>query len=223
MDVLNKRIKNIDTVLIVYCLIFFTGWTLYTFFISPVRKDNLSELTGSILSAIIKVSTWTIPCIFLLKKYSKDVVVPVEDMFINKFKIRPYIIGLSLLALCLIGISYIENGSIAISKTFDPISLIGVVLFVGITEEMVFRGWILNVLLTRMKLIYALIIDAILFLSIHFPIWIYKGIFYENLMSGSFISVIILSIMFSMLFIKSKNILVPIVFHMVWNLLVTIF
>jgi CAAX amino terminal protease family. len=42
----------------------------------------------------------------------------------------------------------------------------------------------------------------------------------SHMLSGGFIAVMALSVMFSWVFIKSKNIIAPIVLHMLWNLLI---
>jgi membrane protease YdiL (CAAX protease family) len=96
------------------------------------------------------------------------------------------------------------------------------VLFVGITEEIVFRGWLLNAKLKKMKILPAIMINSILFVIIHFPIWIY---FRYSLIEylGNGIGIFAFGILMSIIFIKSKNIIVPIFFHMIWNFLLTLF
>ncbi len=58
-----------------------------------------------------------------------------------------------------------------------------------------------------------------MFLLIHFPIWYTSGFFVEYIVSGSFVQIIILSLIFSWSFIKSKSIIVPIALHTFWDLL----
>ena len=75
-----------------------------------------------------------------------------------------------------------------------------------------------------MKPWYAVLLNAALFLAIHFPIWIYRGQFNNiSIMTNNGIGVILLSIIFSWTFIKSKNIFVPILLHMIWNLFSILF
>ena len=97
------------------------------------------------------------------------------------------------------------------------------VLFVGITEEMVFRGWLLNITVTENRKWLPIIINAVMFLLIHFPIWIASGIFIDDFTSLNFLCVPALSIIFSWSFIKSKNIWIPITLHMYWDLLMDLF
>ena len=58
-----------------------------------------------------------------------------------------------------------------------------------------------------------IIINAVMFLLIHFPIWIASGIFIDAFTSLNFLCVPALSIIFSWSFIKSKNIWIPITLH----------
>ena len=96
------------------------------------------------------------------------------------------------------------------------------VLFVGITEEMVFRGWLLNVTISEERK-WLPIINAIMFMFIYFPIWIVSGKFISSFVNLDFMIVPILSIIFSWTFIKSKNIWIPITLHMYWDLLICLF
>lgn len=120
-------------------------------------------------------------------------------------------------------IVYLQSGSIRINSKWRPSDLIGSFLIVGITEELVFRGWILNALLVKFRTWVALLINSVLFLLIHFPIWYRTGTFVTSFTSGSAFTVMILGILFGLLFIKSKNIFVPVIFHMFWDLILTVF
>jgi membrane protease YdiL (CAAX protease family) len=141
-----------------------------------------------------------------------------KDMFINKIKwidVSPMILIVILVPILQ---ALIYSGGISIRHDFEPIRLVGVVLFVGITEEIVFRGFLLNTFLKKMKMWYAIALNAVLFYLIHIPIWIYQGqdiTFYLS----AIVSVTLISALFAYSFIKTKNIFVPIILHMIWNLL----
>jgi len=158
----------------------------------------------------------------LIRYYQGDMWIGLKDMFTTKpkwFKGAP----LLLLVFAPILQSLLHRGTIAIHPNFEPTSLIGAVVFVGITEEIVFRGFLLNAFLKRMKMQYAIALDAVLFLFIHYPIWIYRGLGASEILMAS-VTVPILSVFFAFSFIKTKNIIVPIVLHMIWNLLtITLF
>lgn len=139
-------------------------------------------------------------------------------MFIIKVQLLKYIPIFFLFTVYLLVGAILGKGKISISETFRFSDLI-IVLFVGITEEMVFRGWLLNATVREKKKWIPVIINSLMFLLIHFPSWIGEGNFVENFKNLSFLGVIILGIIFSWTFIKSKNILIPILLHMYWDLL----
>ena len=96
-------------------------------------------------------------------------------MFTNRVKLLKYIpVYLGFTAYLIIG-AFIRKGGLAVSDSFSCSDLIDV-LFVGITEEMVFRGWLLNVTVSEKRKWLPIIINAVMFLLIHFPIWIKSGV-----------------------------------------------
>ncbi|MDE6780102.1 MAG: CPBP family intramembrane metalloprotease [Ruminococcus sp.] len=90
---------------------------------------------------------------------------------------------------------------------------------VGISEEMVFRGFLLNSVLNEKNKYTAVIINSLLFLAIHFPVWIRKGVFLTYITNGAFLQIIALSAVFSLAFIRSRNIIIPAILHAYWDFL----
>lgn len=218
--------KNNIKVLSIYFVIFYIVWAVCTLSIMPKIDLLLNEyLSAVVKSGVLKNLVWTIPAGLLIKKYHNNVELSLKDMFTNKINWLKYLpIFLIFTIYILIG-GYKTNGSLQISSDFGLDEII-VVLFVGLTEELVFRGWLLNSTIKDKKdddLYMPIGVNALLFLSIHFPRWIADGVFISNFVSLGFIQIIILSILFSYVFIKSKNILIPIALHMYWDLLVFMF
>jgi hypothetical protein len=60
--------------------------------------------------------------------------------------------------------------------------------------------------------------DAVMFLMIHFPVWIRTGIFVTDFTCGAFLVIMGLSAVFSLTFIKSKSIVIPAFLHFYWDL-----
>ena len=184
---------------------------------------SFGVIAHELIDAGLKISLWTIPSVYLLLKHKSNFFIEIKAMFTTKIswlKYWPFFLGF--VVFNVVGV-YLISRKVAIHKDFYPLSLVGSVLFVGITEEMVFRGLLLNTTLLKMKKWTAIFLNTAMFLVIHFPIWISKGIFLDTLLSGGFLMVITLSVIFSITFIKSKNILVPMALHMFWNLLVRLF
>jgi len=201
----------------IYLIIFFTIWSVRELAIRPMLSDSLDRLIFQIVESVIKLLIWTLPVIVLIKYYQNDMWISLKDMWTNKprwFKDAPILLIVFVPLLR----SFIFNGGVVIDPDFHPTSLIGSVLFVGVTEEIVFRGFLLNALLKKMKTYPAIALNEVLFVLIHFPFWIYLGFDFSTFLAGSF-TVFLLGVLFSFSFIKTKNILVPIVLHMTWNFL----
>lgn len=215
--ILTKRIY------ILYYLIFFFSWTIAEWLIKPYIGSYFNVWIATMInSGLLKIIVWVLPCLLLIINYESYLFVNLKEMFTSKVKWLRYLPIFILFSLYIIGISYIRSGEISISNRFSLILLIKV-FFVGITEEMVFRGWLLNLMVTNKGINKAIFFNAILFLGIHFPRFIYEGDFIQNIMNGGFLCIIALSIIFSYSFIKSKNIVVPIALHMYWDLMMFLF
>ena len=202
-----------------YFLFLLVVWGIWELILSPITLTAFGLVGHELIDASLKISLWTVPSVYLLYKHRSGLFVGIKEMFttkVNWLKYWPFFFGFVMVN---ITGAYFTFGKISVHESFNPLSLIGSVLFVGITEEMVFRGLLLNATLPKMKQLTAIFLNTVMFLVIHFPIWIAKGIFLDTLSSGRFLIVIALSVIFSMTFIKSKSIFVPIVLHMFWNLL----
>lgn len=212
------------TVIIIYIIIFYSIWTGFEliakdFLDSAIVNVNLCQF---VKSGIIKNIVWTFPAIMLVKHYKNDVSISLKEMFNIRCNWIIFLPFFALFTIYLLVGAFLLNGEIAIVDEFG-IDKIIIVLFVGLTEEMVFRGWILNATIQEDKKWKSIIINAIMFLVIHFPIWIHDGIFISSFTGFGFLSILVLSIIFSWTFIKSRNILIPIILHMYWDLLMFMF
>ncbi len=127
-----------------------------------------------------------------------------------------------LFTIYIIGNEYFINGKLAVSESFGIHAVIEV-LSIAIGEEMVFRGLFLNAALRDKKKYLAVFINALMFLAIHFPVWIQSGTFSSAFIGGGFITVLLLSCIFSFAFIKTKSIWTAVFLHFWWDLLLFIF
>ena len=212
------------SVMTIYIIIFYAIWIVFELIIkdfldSVIVNVNLCQF---VKSGIIKNIVWTFPAIMLVKHYKNDVSISLKEMFDIRCNWIKYLPIFALFTIYLLVGALLLNGEIAIVDEFD-IDKIIIVLFVGLTEEMVFRGWLLNATIQEDKKWKGIIINAIMFVVIHFPIWIHDGIFISCFTEFTFLSVLVLSVIFSWTFIKSRNILIPITLHMYWDLLVFMF
>ncbi len=202
-------------------ILFFALWTAFELIVKS-RLDNAIQnavLCAVVKSGIIKNLVWTLPAILLIRRFRSDVYIPLKEMFstkVNWLKVAP--VFLFFTAYVLVG-AVLHHGKPGIVPGFGGEEVI-IVLFVGLTEEMVFRGWLLNVTFSEDRKWLCLMANAILFVAIHFPKWIASGTFLDAFTSLQFLEIAALSVVFSLTFLRSKNILVPIFLHMYYDLLV---
>jgi len=217
----SKQSHNLNLVMIIlFYMVLLVVWGIRELWLRSIMSASLGEWSFEVCETTIKLLVWTLPAAFGVWYYKNDVLLSWREMLTAKVKwLKYFLVLLGFIAYNVIGV-FVLNANFTVSPDFRISSLVGAVLFVGITEEAVFRGFFLNALLKKMKTWYAVLLTALLFLLIHFPIWIYKGILLSTFLSGGFLLVVVLSIIFSWTFIKSRNIFVPIILHMSWNLLV---
>lgn len=210
--------------LIIYVIVFYGIWTIWEFWAKAFISDNVPNeyLSQLIKSGVIKNLIWTLPALLLVNYFESDMYVGVKEMFTAKVNEVKYLPIFLVFTVYLVGGAFLLKGGLTVSGTFRLEKLI-VVLFVGITEETVFRGWLLNATLCEKKIWLSVAANAVMFLLIHFPVWIHDGVFIENFRNLGFLGILILSVIFSVTFIKSKNIWIPIALHSYWDLLMFLF
>ena len=216
--------KKKMAVVIIYFTIFMTIWTIYRVFIDMNLSINIENkiLCAFIKNGIIRVIVYTIPAIILIKHYKNDVSISLKEMFTTKVNWMKYLPIFIVFTIFILIYSYIGRGELAIQEGFGLDEII-IVLFVGLTEEMVARGWLLNFIIEDDKKWKGIIISIILFILMHFPKWILAEMLIDFFTSYACIVHVALAFIFGWTFIKSRSILVPIVLHMYWDLLLFVF
>jgi len=205
-----------------FVLIFFVVWSFQRLYFRPVFLNQFDGLLFEMLDSGTKLLIWICPTVWLLKRFKGETWLDLKEMFTNKppwLMVVCYTIVIALIAY-LVGIIYGEG--FRLRSDFEPMMLIAPVLVAGITEELVFRGFILNSLLKKMKKLFAVAIDAVLFALIHYPIWIYFNFGVITILINSMFS-ILFSVLLSHSFLKTKNLLVPVGLHSFYNLLMLLF
>ena len=219
----NKKVNYVPIkILGIYSVVFYTLWTLFHFFAVPVLDALPNKAVSAFLSqGIIKNLVWTVPAIILIRKYKDKLYINWNEMFDRKKENYKYLLIFpAFFAYIALGI-VLHGGSLSISENFGIDNII-TVLFVGLTEELVFRGWLLNSTVKRNENV-AIAVNALMFLVIHFPRWICEGVFVQNITNLGFVSIVALSVIFSLVFLRTKNILYSIGLHMFWDLIIFMF
>lgn len=205
-------------VFMLYSLLLYTVWAIIEIWLTPSMPSLQNEWVKEIA---VKGLVWVLPTVFLIYKYRFYLLLQPKVMFRNKGSwgvCLPWIILFSV---------YIGAGSLIQQSTPDfSISTVAsslvIALSIGVAEEIVFRGWLLNLTIkllgeTRKRNVIAL--NAVMFLLIHFPIWVSNGELVTMFTGFGFLSILALSVIFSVVFLKSRSIWPPIILHTYWNFL----
>ena len=217
-----KRQRLKLPVLVIYALIFYCIWSLFELFIKGAVSAAIeNELIAQFIkSGMIKNLVWTLPAVFLIRFFEDDSYLRLKEMFTNKVNLSKFVpLFLAFTAYVLLA-ALLTRGNISAGIGGDDLIIL---LFVGITEETVFRGWLLNATIYENRKWLPVMINAVMFLLIHFPSWIASGEFSDISVIPNALCVLALSVIFSLSFIKSKSIWLPIALHTYWDLLVFLF
>lgn len=204
-------------VLVMYTIILYSFWSLLELYLKT--KIGIDEFTKEVY---IKCVVWLVPAILIHFNFSDDMFIKKEEMYLLNKKCWIAVPMMLLLAIYIIINEYLVNGKLEINESFG-INTVVEVLSIAAGEEMVFRGLFLSAILRDKKKYLAVFINSLLFLAIHFPVWIQSGTFISAFTSGGFITVLLLSCIFSFAFIKTKSIWTAVFLHFGWDFLLFIF
>ena len=207
--------KTKKSTIVISFLAFIVIWTLRTVLLKPWIDANLGIWERQIVNGIIKLIIWCGLAVFLLRR--NPVQFSIKDMFCKNFSWRLLGIASVVSVLFHVVVMLIQSGKINILP-FHPSQLISQFLVVGITEELLFRGWFYNALRSTMTPMKANAISSAMFVTSHWPSYIVSGVGIGSIIYLSIV-IFLMGLVFGYLFEKSKNILVPTAVHSIWDLL----
>ena len=217
-----KQEKNMRVTALVCYLLLFAVWACLECAVVPKLNAMTLPVSVEVIKEIgLKILIWLIPAVYLIVKRG-------DAMYLNKGEIlgdakKPVnyiILGAFLLLFSAVQMipNYLSNGRLVFDPSFCVTAAL-VDLCVGTTEEFFFRGLLLNTALKDRKPAPVFLGNAVMFLMIHFPLWIMKGLFSSYAVIFSCLVIFVLSLIFSWSFVKSRSIIVPIILHAYWNML----
>lgn len=215
-----RRTSKKIPALILHFIIFYAVWACWAIWIRPAMKDAMGDtLLFECLAESVKVLVWVVPALLLVKRFEPEMFVGLRPMFTNKVPLK-WVLLWTLLFTALSGgrpiAAGIAGGTLHISP--DVLSKASVYLIaVGIAEEGVFRGWLLNATAKGVTDWKAILLNAVLFLSIHIPGWYHKGVLVSAFTGFGFLSIMLFSVLVSICFLKHKNLLLPVFLHMLYD------
>ncbi|WP_026478648.1 CPBP family intramembrane glutamic endopeptidase [Alkaliphilus transvaalensis] len=116
---------------------------------------------------------------------------------------------------------YLVFGEIELDQRFSFSQMLQQWIFVGMGEELLFRGYLLNRFIKeasyKPKLKgYATILSSIIFATVHIPVRLFNGASIIEILI-SLVMIFILGIFFSYIFLRTKNIVLVGLVHGNWN------
>ena len=206
----------------VYFITFFALWCIRELWLVQYL-DMLDSIIRSIISAIFKIVIWVIPVLLLVKYMEKTNPLSYLGLRHNFGKGLKWtaLVSLALIIFFVVLNLTLLKSDISFQIGFNE--LLNTIILVGVIEEIVFRGFLLRKLMDSYRFWIANTITALLFASIHFPIWFYKGLFEFPYILSSILTVFVLGIIFGFVYKKSNSLWSVIIIHSLYNLLVLLF
>ncbi len=216
--------KQRMTILAVYVLALFSIWAVYQLRLFAGLYNNNAVL-GSIIENSIKYIVWTLP-VFILLRYvyisNPFAYLKLEDNFINGV-MWGTIIGFALTVYHIVRFFFMGDGTLKLD--IDIYTWIHRILLIGLTEEVVFRGFILQKLNEELEFVFANGIAAVLFMLIHFPGWYVGGLMSDGnvmyfYMSAAF--VLAFGLLQGYVLKRTKSLWACMIIHSINNLITTV-
>ena len=199
-------------------LIFYFVWTIKELWLIDFIY-SFGEIISPFLEALVKWFVWIVPTWLYIKYYLHTN--PFDYLRMNVYVIKGLFWGvvLSLLVGFYFSIEtyIIHQQSFQFSLSIDD--YLNSFIMAGIAEEIVFRGLILQELNKRLAFWKANMITALLFLAIHYPIWIYNDLIFQF---GSHIYVFLIGFLLGFVYKKTGSLWAVILLHAAHNFFVTI-
>lgn len=211
------RFSNVK-VMVVGLFLFYMAWAIKELWLIEYIY-SFGNFISPVIEATVKSVVWIVPSWLYIKYTLHTSAISYLKMNVNVKKGLIWGIILSLLlGFGLISEAYIFNdASIQFSLSFDD--YLNTFIMAGLAEEIVFRGLILQEINKRLVFWKANVITSLLFLVIHYPIWIHDDIIFHF---GSHIYVFFIGLLFGFVFKRTGSLWSVILLHAFHNFVLSI-
>lgn len=196
----------------IYLLFFNLIWFLYELSFGQLFRSEFP-----ILSAVAKVTVWICPVLGYIRFVNG--LNPFVYLKINGNGLRG--IRLLIIVCMIMGVCFWLKANFLGTGAFNfDLGLhkwLNVVLLAGLTEEVVFRGFILQKMKEYMNFHKANVLTALLFVIIHFGIWHAKGYTASHFLSHA-IQAFFIGLVLGYLFKRSNSLWTVIIVHSAYNM-----
>lgn len=222
---MTRRSSKKIPALVIHAVLFYGFWALWELLLCPALKNAVHDaLLGELLNSLVKTLVWTVPALLLVRRFEPEMAVSFRQMFTQKVPLKAIVLWTLFFAAIGSGnlLAGLKQGTLHINPEISWANQ-QYLIIVGITEETVFRGWMLNAAAKDEKDWKMILLNAVMFLCIHFPIWIQKGMLAMAFTGFGFVGILLFSAAVSICFLKHKNLLLPVFLHMLYDFMIDIF
>lgn len=179
-----------------------------------------TEILVVISALVVKIIVWVVPVFLVIKYYLEEDIL--EYLNFNKEILNGVFYGVvvSFLIFVVNAVNQLTSGTFNFNTNISLDDIVNTVFAAAIIEEILFRGFFIKEIEKRLGFWESNIIVSILFLMIHYPIWIYFGI---SITIFGQIFVFMLSIALGFINKATGTIYSSIVLHLFYNLITIVF
>lgn len=167
--------------LLIFILLFFAVWTVRATVLFFIDERIHSEGLSSVYSNAVKFLIWVVPAVIYLRKLDRQPALGYLKLTtpINK-KGLVYTILISALYFAATVVFETRVGgknlnAFVAASLAEWLRALAFIFFSPISEEILFRGFVLNKLAERLKFWMANLLTAVLFTLIHWPFWLWRN------------------------------------------------
>lgn len=194
-------------------------WSLYRLWGQNLLYGALPEVPAALAEGAIKLLIYGLPVLVLVKTKKAALAAPANRWFrFNRETVTMGLGGGALFLAFFLLMNLLKNGVQGLAfHSPGAGEILSTVLFAGLTEELFFRGLVLNSLMTRLSFVKADVITAAAFALIHLPSWLSSGGVSPAVLLTNIVSVFVVGLLLGGVFEKSRNLWGPFFFHALYN------
>jgi membrane protease YdiL (CAAX protease family) len=210
--------------LLIFIVLFFVVWALRATALFFIDERIHSQVLGSVYSNAVKFLLWVVPAVIYLRVIDQKPALAYLKLTtpINKRGLAYLVVITALYFAATILFETRVGGKnlndMRAASLVEWLTATAFIFFSPISEEILFRGFVLHQFAKRLRFWAANLITATLFTLIHWPFWVWRNGFHLSIIQNS-VGILLLAILLGYA-VKLTNSLWPaIVIHIINNLL----
>jgi len=222
----GTNLKATTKTFIIFSIVFYLTWVIRaTIFYAAVDLSIPDETNRLIFSNVVKFLVWVVPSILYV--FWLEHTNPLTSMKISTpIDKRGLVIGMLVSLVYFIVILVSEK--FKTGRTLAPLvaasasgwlTKLAQVFFSPISEEIMFRGFVLSQLSSRMEFWKANALQAVFFTAMHWPNWIELNGLHPVILAMS-VSILVIGLLLGWLLQRTNSIWPPVAVHIINNFVV---